>query len=294
MSNEPNQLQLIKTVEESSLDELFHRSKALRSSKKFYELMNFIKKFRNYSPFNNMLVYIQNPKVTFFATSSHWIKKFKRHVTADARTMVILAPMSPVLFVYDLEDTDGEPLPDYYKDPFKTVGKSNPRSLNTMIKNCNRDQIQVDRVAKSFLNAGCAINPYFRNSNHTSEGATKIYIEINDTLDDTATYATLCHELAHIYLGHLGNDKDNWWPDRRFLTKEQKELEAEAASYLVCDRTGLVTKSAEYLSLYLRNEKDLEVISIDWIVRVAGLIERMSEKKLPERKDRKSSEVQQQ
>ena len=284
MSNDPNQLQLIKTVEETSLDELFHRSKSLRTSKNFIELINFIKKFRNYSPFNNMLVYCQNPKVTYFATASHWIKQFKRHVKDDARTMVILAPMSPVLFVYDLDDTDGEPLPYYFKDPFKTVGNPKPRSLNTMIKNCNRDQIQVARVAKSFLNAGRAINPYFRNPNQTADGAIKIYIEINDTFDDAATYATLCHELAHIYLGHLGNDKDNWWPDRRYLTKEQVELEAEVASYLVCSRAGLETRSAEYLSLYLRNEKDLEVISIDWIVKVAGLIERMSEKKLPDRK----------
>jgi hypothetical protein len=30
-------------------------------------------------------------------------------------------------------------------------------------------------------------------------------------LGEPSKYGTLCHELAHIYLGHLGADRDHWW-----------------------------------------------------------------------------------
>ncbi len=40
----------------------------------------------------------------------------------------------------------------------------------------------------------------------------KATIELNEAHDLAARYATLCHEIAHIYLGHLGADlEDNLW-----------------------------------------------------------------------------------
>lgn len=91
--------------------------------------------------------------------------------------------------------------------------------------------INISRTAKSFLNAGCAIRYYFREKGTVGKNQSKVSIEINNKLDNTATYATIGHEIAHIYLGHLGTDKDEWWPDRRHLSRDQKELEAEATSY---------------------------------------------------------------
>ncbi len=230
----------------SSIDELFRRSKELRSSSKFFELLTFVKKFRNYSAFNNALVYLQNPNTTYYATASHWRREFRRQVKPDARPMVILAPMTPVLMVYDIEDTDGPPLPKYLINPFEAKGIINSRVLEFTIENCKRDKINVIKTSKSFLNAGCAIRYFFREKDIGGKNSSKVSIEINNKLENTPVYATLCHEIAHIYLGHLGNDKDEWWPDRRYLTRDQKELEAEATSYLVCGRAGLETKSAEY------------------------------------------------
>lgn len=270
----------------SSIDELFRRSRLLRSSKKFYDLLNFIKKLRNYSPFNNMLVYLQNPNVTYYATASHWWKAFQRNVKSDARAMVILAPMTPVLFVYDLADTEGPPLPQYLINPFETEGKISPKVLAHTISNCKRDQIEIKKTEKSFLNAGCAVRCFFRDEEARRQMRSKVFIEINNQLDDSATYATICHEIAHIYLGHLGTDKEEWWPERTYLTKHQMELEAEAASFLVCSRAGLETKSAEYLSMYLQNEDDLKYISLDWIMKTAGFIEKMGKQKLADRKSK--------
>jgi len=78
-------------------------------------------------------------------------------------------------------------------------------------------------------------------------------IQINKKLDIKAKYSTIVHELAHIHCGHLGRDIHEWWPDRMNLSKEQCELEAESVTYLVCKRQGLETRSAEYLSGYVKN-----------------------------------------
>jgi hypothetical protein len=34
---------------------------------------------------------------------------------------------------------------------------------------------------------------------------------------NVTVYGTLCHELAHIYLGHSGTDRDHWWPSRIWM-----------------------------------------------------------------------------
>jgi len=57
---------------------------------------------REYAPYNNMLVRIQNPSCSFYATEKDWRKRFGRHIQEDAWPMLILAPMHPLLTVYPL------------------------------------------------------------------------------------------------------------------------------------------------------------------------------------------------
>jgi hypothetical protein len=264
----------------SSLDELFSRSKIFRSSAKFSEAIDFVARFRKYSPYNNMLVYLQNPNATFWAVASHWRREFVRRVKDDARPMVILAPMTPVILVYDIADTEGDPLPDCFIDPFRTEGVFNEEILSMTIENCwARYCIQVANKKLGMLSAGSAIR--------VDGGAeAKVRIGLSQELDGKGRYSTLCHELAHIHLGHLGTDKDRWWPSRLNLAKNQREIEAEAVAYIVCRRAGLASNSAEYLAGYIKSPNDLERISIDLIVKVAGLIERMGRERLPARKSK--------
>lgn len=264
-------------AEIASLDELFRRSTRLRSSKMFAEAITFAAKFRHYSPFNNFLVYLQNPSATYWATAAHWRRIFRREVKDDARSMIILAPMTPVLLVYDLEDTVGGPLPKLFEDPFAAEGQFQDGVLAQTIENCSRDGVQIVMRKLGMLHAGSAIL-----SNRPER--VKLTVELNQELDSKARYGTLCHELAHIHLGHLGSDRDDWWPSRLELTRNQKELEAQAVSYVVCRRASLTTKSAEYLAGYLKNPEELSGISIDLILRVAGRLERMGKEELPPRK----------
>ena len=85
-----------------------------------------------------------------------------------------------------------------------------------------------------------------------------------------AAYGVLCHELAHIYLGHLGADKEGGWPYRLNLPLNVAEIEAESVAYIVCRRAGLRTHSAEYLSSYVEDSSDLDSISIDLVSRAAA------------------------
>src|SRR5262249_2754472 len=76
----------------SSIDALLRQSAVYRSSAAFREMIAFMGRFKNYSPYNNMLVRLQNPSCEFFATERDWSEKHRRHLIEDARPMLILAP----------------------------------------------------------------------------------------------------------------------------------------------------------------------------------------------------------
>jgi len=263
---------------QSSLDELFVRSRQYRRSAKFAEAVEFISKFRDYSPFNNMLVFLQNPLATYFATASHWHRAFGRTVKDEARGLVILAPRTPVLIVYDIDDTEGPPLPGKLQVFTQASGPFNPIILDRTLKNCERDRILLERKTMGPMRGGFA-------TARVRDPTWKMRIALRQELPPPAAYAVLCHELAHIYLGHLGADKDGWWPYRLNLPHAVTEIEAEAVTHIVCRRAGLRTHSAEYLASFVEDQADLESISLDLVSRAAARIEDMGRHLLPPRKD---------
>jgi hypothetical protein len=113
----------------------------------------------------------------------------------------------------------------------------------------------------------------------------KMRIAIHNNLDDPSRYGVLCHELAHIYLGHLGSDSDHWWPSRSDLTLRTVEIEAEAVAFIVTTRLGLQGSSASYVCRYLGGQSSLPpTVSLDHVAKVAAKIEKMGEHKLTPRK----------
>jgi hypothetical protein len=59
------------------------------------------------------------------------------------------------------------------------------------------------------------------------------------------------------------------------------ECEAESISYLVCTRLGIETPSAEYLAGYLGEGGKMPPISLETVIKMAGLIQRMGKSNLP-------------
>ena len=111
-------------------------------------------------------------------------------------------------------------------------------------------------------------------------------IAIHEDLDPPSRYGVLCHELAHIYLGHLSGDKDGWWPSRADLQHRAMEVEAEAAAYITARRAELTGSSPQYISRYLNDNKAMKSISVDLIAKVAGRLEMMATRCMSKRRSR--------
>jgi len=59
-----------------------------------------------------MLLHIQKLGLSYAARPQDWRNRFKRYPKRHARPLLVLRNFGPVDFVYDILDTEGEPLPD--------------------------------------------------------------------------------------------------------------------------------------------------------------------------------------
>ena len=235
-------------------------------------------RFRDYSPFNNMLVKLQNPSCGFYATAKDWWHRHERQLKEDARPMLILAPMHPVMLVYDQDQTEGKELPESLKNFARFKGEWNPKWLSHLVENAEkRDRIQVQFKNLSATHAGFA-------TTQVRDSHWKMRIAIHAELDEPSRFGVLCHELAHIHLGHLGTDSDYWWPSRRDLRHAAVEVEAESVAHVVSSRFGLEGGSSVYVSNHMKGSQLPDGVSLDLIAKVAGQIEEMAHRIMLPRK----------
>lgn len=278
-----------------ALDDLLSRTLTFKSSKAYLELVQFVARFQWYSPFNAMLVRIQMPGATFVATAERWLRDYGRVLKPGARPLVMLQPRGRVMFVFDVSDTEGRPLPEKVETPFKVTGLLPKERLELTIKNCRRDGVEVHYV-KSGSQRGGQISSvpdrnrmtafsYTTRTNGKLETRTitvplRYIVEISEQLDLETRYAVLAHELGHLYCGHLGTPNPRWWPDRSRVKEEVEEFEAESVAYLACMRAGVKTKSEAYLAGYAEAASEIPSISVDCVMKAAGLIETMGTRAL--------------
>jgi hypothetical protein len=268
----------LKKTYRSTLDELIRRSSSYRRSDAFREMIEFTGRFRDYAPYNNLLVKIQNPSCGFYATAKDWKIRFNRDIKEDGRPLLILAPMHPVMLVYDLDQTEGPPLPKKLTDFAKTEGRFDCEWLNTLLHNAERDRILVKFQELSSVHGGFA-------TTRLRDQSYKMRIAIHNGLDEGSTFSILCHELAHIYLGHLGSDKDGWWPSRLNLSHATVEIEAEATAYITGIQLGLKPTSEAYLASYITSESIPPTVSVELITKIAGKLTEFATRRLSPRKN---------
>jgi hypothetical protein len=286
-----------------ALDDLFNATLKYKTSEKFHELIQFVRMFRFYSPYNALLVHIQRPGACFVAPAKRWNKKYRRLVKPNANPIVILQPMGPVMFVYDVSDTeagpDSRPLPIEVEKPFETRYGKIGGEYNRIIENAKRDGIRIHGQKVGSQAAGSIqwvknriIPPLLFQVGKDKQGnpdckqiPVRYELLLNEEHNRESRYATIVHELAHLYCGHLGTTNKKWWPDRLGLSKKLMEFEAESVCYLVCERAGIANPSAEYLSGFITSKEDVPQISLECVMKAAGLIENMGSKKMKLRKD---------
>lgn len=195
-------------------------------------------------------------------------------VKPGARPLVVLKIMGPVRFVFDVSDTYGDALTEAVRnaieDPFHAQGEVNDLMWGRMLDLCASMNISFTEEVVHVNQAG-----YIRRF----PSGSGYDLRINECHDRPAKFATLAHELGHLFCGHLGKSENDFWDNR--LAIEARELEAEAVAYLVASRRKLYTASTKYLSLYLHPNATLPPISLEHILKAAGAIEEMAGGKLP-------------
>ena len=271
MDKNGNQLTLFETdAARSLLDQLLTDSRLYTQSKDYKELLDFVVRLRNFAPFNAMLLQIQKPGLSYAASARDWRELFGRTINEGARPLVILWPFGPVAFVYDVQDTDGKPLPEDVASFFAhgSIDEKRLTSFIPLMKKKNIDWLWID-VGDQWAGSIQVIKRATKDKE-----ATQYRMHINRNHLPAVQFATLAHELGHLFLGHLGADKAlNVPPQRHQMDHAQVELEAESVAFLVCARNGVTSKSETYLKDYVKENITIDHIDIYQVMRAAGQVE---------------------
>lgn len=275
---------------EQGVQELF-------TSERYREYLNTMAKFHNYSFNNTLLIAMQRPDATLVAGYQAWRKKFNRHVLRGEKGIQIISPapirekeevekIDPetnelilkangqpeteiiehviprfkVATVFDVSQTEGEPLPD-----LGGADLTGQVADFTVFMEAIRN---VSPVPIRFAEIEGTSHGYYHNTDKE--------IVIKSGMSESQTMKTAIHEVTHALL----HDRDLMEEQGVEKDKMTKEVEAESVAYIVCQHLGL--DSSEYSFPYIagwssdRDMKELRT-SMDLIRKTAGdFIENMA------------------
>lgn len=236
--------------------------------------LTFYANFHQYSYYNRMLIWIQNPKAEKVASYKKWQEKF-RQVKQGAKGISILAP---IIDNKDKKETDND------------INISNVKGYKAVNVFDITDTFPIDERGEA------PDEPNWFDNNTPSETADELFGYLTEILDDmniqltnkqsgygekgyaagdhinlssdisgVGRLATMVHEIAH-ELMHFKQSSIYYQGDEVKQSKELKELQAESVSYVVLKHYDLPTEHhSTYLALWKANKerisKNLEVIS---------------------------------
>lgn len=219
-------------------------------SGKLKEYLAAMARFHRYSLYNVMLIASQRPDATRVAGYHKW-REFGRFVKKGAKGIFILAPILAkktaeqdslaedtarvavgfrAVYVFDLSDTEGEPLPELANT------QGDPAGYTERLKNfVLQRSIQLEYSEAIYPAQG-----------QCSPGK----IILLPGRAPAEEFATLAHEIAHSLLHQQER--------RASTTKSVRETEAEAVAFVVCEAIGLKAESsADYIQLYTGDKETL-------------------------------------
>jgi antirestriction protein ArdC len=226
------------------VQDLAAETDAVRASQMFTSYLDAMARFHDYSANNQILIYFQNPNAQQVAGYTTW-QKLGRQVRKGEKGMAILAPVVVkmdqegvevrrvvnfrVVYVFDVSQTDGEPLPpapDW-------AGTERQSELHA-------------RLIVFAESQGIAVST--GNLPHGARGASTGGTII---LTRDASTKTLIHEIAHELLHRSF--------ERATLDRQTKEIEAETVAYVVARHFNLAElKSPNYLALWGADAKAIQ------------------------------------
>lgn len=225
---------------EKGVEELFH-------SEKYEAYLTTMAKFHNYSLNNSLLIWLQRPDATQVAGYKAWKDKFKRQVRKGETGIKILAPIphkyrKEVLLddgsveeqeikwtsfravsVFDISQTDGEPLPTICN---KLTGEV--EGYDDLLKKLT----DTSPVPLTFEAIEGSANGCYK----TMEKR----IVIKDGMSEAQTIKTMVHEIAHSIL----HDRDDG--TAKDADRNTREVQAESVAYVVNKYIGLDTEDYSF------------------------------------------------
>ena len=253
-------------AERALIDQLIAATKLYDSSEAIQELFAFTIRLREFAPFNAMLLHIQKPGLTHAATAHDWWHRFRRVPKKGTRPLLVLRMKGPVDFVFDVLDTEGKDLPaDAFS--FPTFGDLSDHRFAEFMRAVGKEKIDLVEIDAGDAHAGW-VRLLARSK--SDKGKNVYQLGYNKNHGAPTRFVTVAHELAHLYLGHLGADNGRRVPDRRDTPHDLMEVEAEMAAYLVAMRNGLKPRSESYLSNYKGAFEDLNLYAV---TRTANAVE---------------------
>lgn len=259
------------TCSRSPMAELISDSNFSTLSKDCKDLLDFVVKLRNFAPFNTLLSQIQKSGLSHAASAPDSWKRYERTPKQGGRPPLLPQPLATASLVNSVADTEGKELSDDV-ECFPATGAISSNRLDTFKAILQDNHIEWLEVDAGDKRAG-SIRVIRRALDDSAYTAYRMHINRNHP--PTTQLATLVHELAHLLLGHLGEDKNFRAPPRTGLSRPQVELEAESVSYLVCARNGIESKSEKYLSHYVGHHMTIDDIDIYLVLRTAQDIEKL-------------------
>ena len=228
-------------------------------SEKYKAFLSSMAKFHNYSLNNQILIAVQKPNSTLCAGYTTWQKQ-NRYVKKGEKGIKIICP-SPykkeclkdvidkttgkpellpdgrtkqeivqkvipffkVGYVYDISQTDGQPLPE--------IADILEGDLDEGLKSLKEAMLQVSPVPVRFQPIDGEANGFY------SPAAGEIVVD--STLSEKQSLKTLIHETAHALLHNPEAASSQ-------STRETKEVEAESVAYVVCKYLGLDTSDYSF------------------------------------------------
>ena len=266
-------------IEKSLLADLLEQSRLYRHSKDYLELLDFVTRLPNFAPFNAFLLRLQKPGLRFASSAYDWRRKFNRRIKEGARPLIILWPFGPIALVYEVDDTEGDPLPESVLNAFHATGAMTSSKMDDFSLLLSKVGIDLKLIAYGDGHAGhvsAAREPEGLTVQKRSTDAKvkpDYHVRVNSTHEPNVQFVTLLHELGHLYLGHLGPDKFLNISQRSRPSHPQRELEAESLAYLVCKRNGVESKSEEYLSSFVQANTTVDHLDLYLLLKAAGQIE---------------------
>lgn len=219
--------------------------KQIFSGEDYKKYLAVVGKFHNYSINNSILILLQKPDASYVAGFNTW-KKMNRFVKKGEKGIRILAPcpiktkneddedetimLFKVTTVFDISQTEGEPLPSLGVDELTETVEDYDKLKNALIASCPVMVVEED------ISSGA--KGYF--------SATEKKIVIKKGVSQLQFIKTLIHECAHSI---MHDRKDVIVSGAEKSCRSEKEIQAESVAYTVCSYFGLDT--SEYSFSYI-------------------------------------------